>query len=78
MNVSILKRLAAIESKVQKPEAVPSLIMIGYDEGRKQWSISETYSSGTGKLPKMQDSFTRLACMMIICDVRYQEGREKE
>lgn len=32
----------------------------------------------TGKLPKMQDSFTRLACMMIICDVRYQEGREKE
>lgn len=49
MNVSILKRLAAIESKVQKPEAVPSLIMIGYDDTRKQWSISETYSSGTGK-----------------------------
>ena len=32
----------------------------------------------TGNLPKMQDSFTRLACMMIICDLRYQEGREKE
>lgn len=32
----------------------------------------------TGKLPKMQDSFTRLACMMIICDLRYEEGRENE
>ena len=37
----------------------------------------EEYTA-TGKLPKMQDSFTRLACMMIICDLRYQEGREKE
>lgn len=49
MNVSILKRLAVIESKVQKPEEVPSLIMIGYDEPRKQWSIAETYSSGKGR-----------------------------
>lgn len=45
VNVQILKRLAAIESKVQKPEAVPSLIMIGYDGTRKQWSISETYDT---------------------------------
>lgn len=37
----------------------------------------EKYTA-TGKLPKMQDSFTRLACMMIICDLRYEEGREKE
>lgn len=32
----------------------------------------------TGKIPKIQDSFTKLACMMIICDLRYKEGSEKE
>lgn len=49
MNVQILKRLAAVESKVQKPEAKPSLIMIYYDEARKQWSILESYPRGKGK-----------------------------
>lgn len=37
----------------------------------------EAYTA-TGKIPKIQDSFTRLACMMIICDLRHQEGRAKE
>lgn len=49
MNVSILRRIAAIESIVQKPEAAPSLIQIDFDERRQQWSITETYTSGTGK-----------------------------
>ena len=49
MNVSILKRLATIESKIQKPETVPSSIMIHFDEIRGKWSVSEIYSSGTGK-----------------------------
>lgn len=29
----------------------------------------------TGKAPEIQDSFTKLAAMMIICDIRYE--REK-
>ena len=49
MNVSILKRIAALESRVQKPEASPSLISIRFCELRNQWSISETYISGKGK-----------------------------
>ena len=49
MKISILKRIAAIESKVKKPEQTPSLIMITFDERVKQWHIAETYTNGSGK-----------------------------
>ena len=48
MNVQILKRIADIESKVQRPAATPSLIMIVYDRNAGEWRITESYAIGQG------------------------------
>lgn len=54
MNVSILKRLAAIESKIQKPNEFPDLILIHFDQWRQQWRIQEIFPPGTGTRGKFQ------------------------
>lgn len=37
----------------------------------------EEYSE-TGRIPKIQDRFVWLACMMILCDERHRERTERE
>lgn len=49
MNLSIIKRIVAIENIVQRPSAVPSLIMISYNSTAKEWKIVESYEIGQGK-----------------------------
>lgn len=49
MNVQILKRIAAIENRVQRPSAAPSVIMISYNSVSEEWQICESYEIGQGK-----------------------------
>lgn len=49
MNVKILKRIAALESKAAAQKTTPDLLMIFYDEDTQQWKIAESYTSGIGK-----------------------------
>ena len=49
MNVQILKRIAAIENRVQRPSELPSLIMIGYNSTAAEWKITESYEIGRGR-----------------------------
>lgn len=33
--------------------------------------------SEVGKIPRIEDCFVKLAFMMIVCDLRYQERKER-
>ena len=51
MNISILRRIEAIEKRVGQGAEPPTLIMIHYDDNSEKWSVTEHYTSGGRKDP---------------------------
>ena len=58
MKVSILKRIEAIENRVQSPPGAIGLIMISYESIPGEWQICETYEIGQGKNKKFKQKRT--------------------
>ena len=52
MNISILRRIEAVEQRVKRVAEPPTLIMIHYDDCmEKKWVVTEHYTSGNWKNP---------------------------